>query len=369
VHDAEEAAHVGDLKDLALSVHPAAVPRWRNMARSALALPSQRTTTHSMLDSPLLDSAVTAALAHGRPDVILAYCSGMARVAMNAPLQDVPLVLDMVDVDSAKWAALARVTAPPMGWIYRREARLLRKFEHRAASHAIANMVVTGAEKATLLGIAPSARVDVVPNGVDIEALRGEPTRAPSTTVVFCGVMNYAPNEQAALLLAREVWPLVRLRRPDAELKIVGANPSSRVQALADATTRIVVTGSVPDVRPHLWTAAIAAAPILTARGIQNKVLEAVAAGLPTVVTPNIMESLPDAVKPACVAASGARDLADAIVSLLDMTPAARHALVQSAAIDALTWERRLAPLQGILRDAATRQRDERPGTRGTDVD
>jgi glycosyltransferase involved in cell wall biosynthesis len=109
-------------------------------------------------------------------------------------------------------------------------------------------------------------------------------------------------------------------------------------------------------VRPYLWRAAVAVAPILTARGIQNKVLEAVAAGLPTVVTPNIMSSLPATIADACVAAETADALADAIVGLLEHSPEQRRALAARAHVDALTWERQLARVPEILAEAARRR-------------
>jgi len=187
---------------------------------------------------------------------------------------------------------------------------------------------------------------------VDVDGLR--PPRGPSAApgVVFCGVMNYAPNEQAAMLLAREIWPIVRQRRPDATLTLVGSSPTRAVMALADPARGIVVTGAVPDVRPYLWDSAIAAAPIVTARGIQNKVLEAVAARLPTVVTPNIMASLPEAVASACVAAEGAPALADAIIALLNCSPGERRTIAERAHVDELSWQQQLGPISGLLREA-----------------
>jgi hypothetical protein len=98
----------------------------------------------------------------------------------------------------------------------------------------------------------------------------------------------------------------------------------------------------------------VATAPIVTARGIQNKVLEAVAAGLPTVVTPNIHASLPDAIRPACVAADGAAALAEALAGLLGLTAPERRAIAGRADLRALTWERQLAPVEGLLRAAAS---------------
>lgn len=358
VHDEDEASHVNDLAPLVESVQIARVPRRRNLVKSLVALPTSRPTTHTMLDAPSLPGAVKTTVSQHKPDVVLAYCSGMAPLALMPPLSAYPFVLDMVDVDSSKWRDLSLVSPPPLSWVYRREARVLGAFERLASERATATMVVTAREQETLRSLTPSARIEVVPNGVDVVKLKRPSPAQPSANVVFCGVMNYAPNEHAALWLGREIWPLVRASRPDATLTIVGSSPTAAVQALASTTAGIVVTGSVPDVRPFLWNAAVAAAPILTARGIQNKVLEAVAAGLPTVVTPNIAAALPDQIMPAVVTASSAGELASAIVRLLALTPEARETMTAQADVASLAWDRQLAPIEGLLADA---QRTPRP--------
>jgi sugar transferase (PEP-CTERM/EpsH1 system associated) len=357
VHDTDEAGQVSHMKAIAASVSAVRVPKRRNMAKSLLTLPTARPTTHTMLTAPGLEQTIRRTVTSRSPDVVLAYCSGTARWALDPPLAGLPFVLDMVDVDSAKWRDLSRVTRPPLGWIYRREARVLSAFEVLASTSAAATMVVTSRERDTLRALAPTARVEVVPNGVDVDAFRPLTGPAATANVVFCGVMNYAPNEHAALLLGREVWPLVRASRPDATLTIVGSEPTPSVQALAAADASITVTGAVPDVKPYLWQAAVAAAPIATARGIQNKVLEAVAAGLPTVVTPNIATSLPAEVLPAIRSGTGAADIAAAILSLLELSPEARRSLAARADVSPLSWNHQLAPVRGLLEDAVARRR------------
>lgn len=360
VHDEEEARHANEVAAFAESIHVARVPRLRNLAKSLIALPTDRPTTHSMLDSPHLTGAIAAALQNERPDVVLAFCSGCARWALEPALRGFPLVLDMVDVDSAKWADLAHVTSQPLAWVYRREGRTLGRFEALAAAEAVATMVVTERERAALLALAPAANVHVVPNGVDVEALAPRSLPAPSSTVVFCGMMDYPPNAHAALFLGREIWPLVRASRPDASLAIVGARPTAVVRALASAADGIVVTGAVSDVRPYLWDAAVAAVPLQTARGIQNKVLEAVAAGLPVVVTPNVAHSLPAELKPAISIGEGKVQLAHAIVALLNETPEARRARAAAAGVAALAWDHQLAAVLPLLEIAATVGADRR---------
>jgi glycosyltransferase involved in cell wall biosynthesis len=195
--------------------------------------------------------------------------------------------------------------------------------------------------------------VHVLPIGVAIDDL--QPADPPSTGqgVVFCGVMNYRLNEEGALWFARTVWPLVRARRPDARLTLVGSDPTTAIRALPATDSTIEVTGTVPDVRPYLWQSAVAIAPLLTARGVQNKVLEAIAAGLPCVVTPAVLDGLPAEVVPACLLARDAEQFAAAVVDLLGREPAERRALAERANVRALGWDERLRPLPGILERAA----------------
>jgi glycosyltransferase involved in cell wall biosynthesis len=293
----------------------------------------------------------------------------MARFALEPPLTDVPFVLDMVDLDSAKWSALAGITAPPMRWIYNREVRCLSQFEIAAARRAFSTLVVNERERTALARLVGDARIDVVENGVDFESLKPPAPPAPGVDVVFCGVMNYQPNVEGALWLARKVWPLVLARRGDARLLLVGSDPTRDIRYLSNPDSRIEVTGRVDDVRPYLWRAALAAAPLRTARGIQNKVLEATAAGLPAVVTPMVADGLPAQVLPACSVADNAASFAAAIIELLDMSPASRRGRAQLARFSELTWETRLANLPGVLEQAVSAgsvgsSRPHRPGNR-----
>ena len=351
VHDAEEASHVGDLSSVATSVTAVPVRRVRNLIRTAAFLPTSRPTTHTMLDAPDLSDTV-ASLALRSPDVVLGYCSGMARFAFERSLAAKPFVLDMVDVDSAKWADMAGKAAFPKSWIYTREARVLRAFEADAARRASTTIVVTEKERQTMAAIAPDANVAIVSNGVEAARLRPASPPAGEPVVVFCGVMNYGPNEEATVWFSREVWPRVVARRPEARFEIIGANPTPSVKALVNAAPGITVLGAVPEVAPYLWKAALSVAPLLTARGVQNKVLEAVAAGLPTVVTPVVAEGLPVHLMSACTIAGSSEAFAAAVLAYLDMTPDARRALALAIDFDSLSWDRMLAPVYEILERA-----------------
>ena len=352
VHDDEEAGHAAEVERFAATVRTARVRKVPNMLRAALMLASGRPLTHALLHSPDLRPAVASAVRAHRPAVVFAYCTGIAPIALEEPLRDIPLVLDMVDVDSAKWATLAASSALPRSWIYAREARTLARFERTIARSARTTLVTTEAERETLARVAPGVAIEVLENGVDVDALRPPGPPAESATIVFCGVMNYPPNVEGAIWLAREVWPIVRRARPDARLEIVGSSPTRAVRALADPAAGIVVTGAVPDVRPFLWGAAAAVAPLRTARGVQNKVLEAVAAGLPVVVTHAVSVGLPAAVNKLCRRVDGAPEWAGALTGLLELRPASRRALVPRGIVDALRWSVRLGNLEGTMAKA-----------------
>lgn len=353
-HDREEEARATDLRQVAATVMTARVPRVRAFARAVPALATARPLTHVLLDAPALRPALRRLVKERPPDVVLALCSSMARFALEPPLRPTPLVVDLIDVDSEKWAALARTTRIPKRWIYRREAGCLSRFEAAAARCARATLVVNERERALLMRLAPDATTYIVPNGVDRASFRPDGPPAPEPRVVFCGVMNYPPNEEAAIWLARTVWPLVTRHRPGATLSIVGSEPTAAVRKLASGDRVIQVTGGVPDVRPFLWSAAISVAPLKTARGVQNKVLEAVAAGLPCVVTPAVWQGLPAAITPACRVADAPEDFADEILRLLASSPGERRGIARRADVTSLSWAARLTPLRRILETAAT---------------
>ena len=353
VHDDEEASHAGDLRSIVRSVAIAPVPKLRNLVTTLASVPTAVPATHTMLSSPDAMRAIDALLGRVKPDLVFSYCTGVAPLALSPPLARTPLVLDMVDVDSEKWASLSARTAWPKSWMYRREARLLRAFEAIVATQAKATLVVNAKEHTTLAAIAPAARVFTIENGIDTESFRPAGPPSPEPVVVFCGVMNYPPNIHGAAWLSREVWPIVRRARPDARLTIVGSSPTPAVTALGNEDQGITVTGAVPDVRPYLWKAAVGTAPLHTARGVQNKVLEAVAAGLPTVVTSAVHQGLPEQAHAACRVADTAEGFAAAIVTWLAESPQKRRELAESADFAAVGWERRFRDLREILSGAA----------------
>jgi len=354
-HDLDELAQIGRLEAMGARVTAVPVPRLRTYAKAMVHLPGDRPLTHLLLDAPRIVDTFARIVRERRPDVVLAYCSGMARFALEAPLSGIPLVIDLVDVDSQKWAALSGSSRWPMRWIYGREARYLAGFERRMADAATATVVVNDRERDALLTLAPAARIAVVPNGIDLPPLapRGAPAERPC--LVFCGVMNYTPNVDGALWFFQNVWPAVRARRPDAELLLVGSDPAPAIRRMHSPEHGIEVTGTVDDVRPYLWRSAVAIAPLLTARGIQNKVLEAVGAGLPAVVSAQVLAGLPTPVRSACRVGASAERFAEEVLALLALSPGERRQVAASADMAELTWESQLRPLHRLLAESGGR--------------
>ena len=187
----------------------------RNLITGVAMLPSSRPLTHLLLHAPDARSALERLVRRWRPDAVLAFCSGMAPLAMMPPLQDIPFVLDMVDADSGKWQDYARTSRGPLRWVYAREARCLGRFEEEAIRRACATLVVNERERQYLASRVPDADIRVLGNGIDIESFRPKGPPTPIPRVVFTGVFSYRPNERGALWFAREVWPLILARRPE----------------------------------------------------------------------------------------------------------------------------------------------------------
>ena len=352
VHDDEEAGHVDEVRAFVSHVTTVKVPRLRNYVRAFAALPTRTPLTHALLDAPGMIGILQDIKRLRRPDLVFAYCSGMARFALQAPLADIPFVLDFVDVDSRKWRDMAAAARAPMSWLYQREAATLGAFEARAAACARAALVVNEREARIARALAPTADVQVLANGVEAGRLKPLTGPAASARVVFCGVMNYAPNDEGMQWFVREVWPLVRAARPDASLAIVGSDPTAALMSQCSSDSSIEVTGRVEDVRDWLWNSAVAIAPLHVARGVQNKVLEAVAAGLPVVITDAVAGGIPAEVASAARVANTPAGFAQHVLDLLARTPAERRAIAASADLDALNWDATLEPLWLILRDA-----------------
>lgn len=269
------------------------------------------------------------------------------------------MVMDFVDVDSAKFDAYAETASFPADMLYRREARLLRRFESRIAARADSSLLVTPEEAALLrsrLEPGDHASPEALCNGIDTAFFdpEGMPT-APEMTadgpqISFTGQMDYPPNVAAVQMFAREVMPLIRGIFHDARFNVVGRAPSAPVRAL-DGVNGTRVTGAVLDVRPWIAGADLVVAPLTIARGVQNKVLEAMAMARPVLVTPQAATGIPARDGFEFAIADGPDALARQALALLhDPVRAANIGQAARAfVIDHCGWNHVLAPLAGLL--------------------
>jgi len=192
-----------------------------------------------------------------------------------------------------------------------------------------------------------------MPVGIEVEDFTDRFEANHEPVVMFCGVMNYALNEEGVRWFAEHVWPRVRAARPDARFTIVGSDPTNAVKALASRDMSIEVVGRVPAVQPYLWKSAVSVAPLRLATGQQTKVLEALAAGLPVVVASAVFAGLPPEAQAGCVRADEPGDFAEAVLRLLAASPDDRRRHAARAQFDSLRWPELTRPLERILRDAS----------------
>jgi glycosyltransferase involved in cell wall biosynthesis len=267
--------------------------------------------------NPRLGEAVRGALAEGVDLVHLNHID----TAPYLDLEDAPpTVLDTHNLLFEYYARRAEVEdGLARRWVCRREARLLREREPALFRRVSRVLVCSQTERRTLLGLAPDLAVEVVPNGVDCEALRPGPFEATldSADLVFVGDLGYGPNADAVLWFAEEVLPRVRAEEPAARLVAVGKNPPAPVVSLGEAREDVVVTGFVAEVAPFVRGARLCVVPIRYGSGTRLKVLEAFAFGKPTVATTVGAEGIEARDGEELLLRDGAEDTARAVVELL----------------------------------------------------
>ena len=325
------------------------VPRTKARGLAAMqALATRQPVSLTAFADPAMATAVRNLLAEQPIDAIYCFSGQMAQyLGSSAPR----VIMDFVDVDSAKFAGLAQRGALGLGWLLRREARLLGAFERQVATRVDTSLFVTDAEAALFRAGGATGRIEAVENGIDAQFFDPAAPVADigesGPLIVFTGQMDYRPNIDAVTWFARQVMPGIRDRHPAARFAIVGRAPTAEVRALADDA--VIVTGAVPDVRGWLAAAAVCVAPLSLARGIQNKVLEAMAMARPVIASAAAAEGIDH--DGTIRTADDAEDYVTQIGALLD-DPAAATAQGDAARARVLArydWVARLAPLDQLL--------------------
>ena len=349
--DPDDAQHIAFLRGVCADVCcPPLVP-WRAKLRSLGGMARGEPLTLGYFDDAALRHWVDETLRAHRPGRIFVFSSAMAPYVRDARAGI--RVLDMVDVDSDKWRQYAATRPWPLSALYEREHRTLLAFERLIAREFDATLLVSRAETQLFQSLAPEAagRVHTMTNGIDAAYFdparvyqNPYPRRAP--IVVFTGAMDYWPNVQAVTWFAAEVMPALRERRPDLEFFIVGLNPAPAVRRLAERPG-ITVTGRVPDVRPYLSHANVVVAPLRIARGVQNKVLEAMAMAKPVVVTPDACQGIAAAPGTEFLVAATAADFTTAVAAVLDGKGAVLGARARERIVRDYQWN--FDRLDGIM--------------------
>jgi polysaccharide biosynthesis protein PslH len=221
-------------------------------------------------------------LATERFDCIIVSCSSMAQYVLSSSA--VPKVIDFIDVDSEKWRLYAQHRAFPLSFIYSHETERLASYEENLTVLFDHSILCSTQEAETLRTRVKERPVSVIPNGVDLEYFSPSSISVErnEARVVFTGVMDYFPNIDAVQFFCREIFPLVRRELPSTQFYVVGRNPTRQVRELGKQAN-VIVTGMVPDIRPYVTQARVSVAPFRLARGVQNKILEAMAMGIPVV--------------------------------------------------------------------------------------
>jgi polysaccharide biosynthesis protein PslH len=297
IDDPSDAQHIDTIRAMCRDMHVATLNRRVAKLTCLRGLLTGESLSVTFFRDRGLTSWVNDVVANVRPDVIFVNSGNMAPYVLDLPKRQTR-ICDLADVDSEKWRAYAETTTGPMRLVYHREWGKVAALERRIAREFDVSSFVSEAEAALFTRLVPecAAHIRGVSSGVDHRyfdpALGFAPvfdTTLP--TYVFTGTMDYPPNVDAVVWFATEILPLIRRTVPAAQFYIVGNAPSAEVQRLA-AIEGVFVTGRVADVRPYVAHATAGVAPMRIARGIQNKVLEAMSMARPVVLTSGALEGI-----------------------------------------------------------------------------
>jgi len=313
---AAEVAEGQDLRKYCHELHVGQIPTYAGWGRFGLYTATTYPATFGYFYSPALDRTVQTLLATRDFEAIFVHCSSMGPyVARHRGCRK---ILDYGDADSEKWLEYARASRFPLSLGFALEGRKVRRYERWLAEGFDACSVNAPRER-EVLGQYVDKPIHVFPNGVDLDYFRPQREGGPASParVVFTGNMSYKPNVEAVGDFVSQILPRVWTRRPETEFYIVGMDPSPAVRRLADGR-RIVVTGRVDDVRPYFDAATVAVAPLRIARGLQNKVLEAMAMRVPVVASPAAFNGINAEAGRDVLVADGPESFSRSVVSLLD---------------------------------------------------
>ena len=276
--------HAQELLAYCSSVDIVPLSPLRSRINAMLALFSVVPLTCAYFYSPALQELVTRKLRDENFDLIMVYCSSMAQYVDK--VYHISKVIDLVDVDSEKWQKYAHYAPFPKNLIYQMESRRLRNYEASLARTYQHCFLVSEKECEDFRNLVAAVEtLTPILNGVDLEMFQPGAEPYNPHVLVFTGAMDYFANVEAVLYFTREILPYIQSIVPEVVLHVVGSNPGDELRTLAKSNPSIVVTGFVDHVQPYMAQAAVFVAPMRIARGVQNKILESMAMGVPVVTS------------------------------------------------------------------------------------
>jgi sugar transferase (PEP-CTERM/EpsH1 system associated) len=351
--DPQDMAHLAAARQCHAGVHFGLVGGVRRAFNMALAGFTGAPLSVARFRQRKLAHWIDGILREVKPDLVYVYSSALAQYVIGRLPAGTGLIVDFVDADAEKWRAYAVKAPPPMRWIYAREFDRIVRYEAKLLGAADAGVLVSETERMLQAEYVheDASRLHVISNGVDAEYFMPvEPADRPARAgIVFTGTMDYLPNIQAVCWFAHEVLPLVHRAFPNAVFRIVGAKPTAEVRALA-SLPGVEVTGVVSDVRPYLSDAAVVVAPLRIARGIQNKVLEAMAAARPVVATPEALDGVDAKIGRDILVAEGREAFAHAVIAVLGgHAPADLGQRARAYVLSRHQWGDKLVSLDALI--------------------
>lgn len=360
IDDPEDEVHVNTVRSMCAGLHVARLDARVGKLRSVAGLLSGQALSLGYYRDAGMKTWVDRTKRSQNIDATVVFSSVMAQYVPPARgIAEGPLLVDFVDVDSAKWTQYASKSRWPLSWVYAREGRRLLAYERALALRAHRSFFVTESEAALFRKLAPECgnAVEAMGNGVDADFFSPDPSWATpfvdgEIPIVFTGAMDYWPNIDAVTWFVADMLPPLRAAWPKLRFYIVGRNPPAQVRSLA--SDAVVVTATVPDVRPYLRHAAVVVAPMRVARGVQNKILEAMAMARPVVAAQDCVAAIDARPAQELIAATTASDYVQAIRGLLEQP--ARSAAVGAAGrqcvVRRYSWEAHMAGIDRYLPDA-----------------
>ena len=362
VDDPDDEAYIDTVRQMCPDLHVARLHPRAAKLRSLTGLLTHEALSLRYYQDAGLQAWVNQTLVSHKIDATVVFSSVMAQYLAPLPgVRSPPMLVDFVDVDSAKWTQYAASHRWPLSWLYQREGARLLKYERAVAARSQRSFFVTEIETNLFHQLAPECTefVQAMSNGVDADFFSPDPARLSpfnggsrqqaQIPLVFTGAMDYWPNIDAVTWFVSDILPALRQTWPQLCFYIVGRSPPPAVVALAGEG--VVVTGTVPDVRPYLQHAAVVVAPLRVARGIQNKILEAMAMARPVVATQACVLAIDAQRGTELIAASNGAEFIREIGALLQ-APARADAVGQSGrrrVIKSYSWAAHLAGIDRYL--------------------